>query len=388
MKQVFISYQREDGDFADVLNREVKGAGYNTWIDNDQMRAGTDWREEIDHAIKASCALIVIMSPAAKDSEYVTYEWAFAWGAGIKVIPVVYKQTPLHPRLKTLHYLNFTNRTARPWEKLVDSLKDAALLSATTQQTQTPHSANTIQRTSEQWLETGAILHELEEYNKALEAYEKALHLDQNKAEIYKKKGDTLTCLKQYLDALISYKQATRLQPDFIEAYIAQCEPFTQLKRYKDALTLSEQAIRLDPNNILAYKKKGNALDNLKQYEEALTAYEQALHLDPNDALAYKKKGNALCRLKRYEEALTAYEQALRLDPNDEFADDGKQYVLGLLKKKENALAYKKKGDTLFKLKRYEEALTAFEQALRLDPDCDGAYNSKYHVLDLLEEKK
>ena len=84
MKQVFISYQHDDGDFADVLIQKVKEAGFPTWIDNDQLQAGTDWREGIDHAIKASCALIVIMSPAAKASEYVTYEWAFAWGQASK----------------------------------------------------------------------------------------------------------------------------------------------------------------------------------------------------------------------------------------------------------------------------------------------------------------
>lgn len=74
MKHVFISYQHEDGDFADVLISKVKEAGFITWIDTDQLRAGTKWREEIDQAIKFACALIVIMSPAAKASEYVTYE--------------------------------------------------------------------------------------------------------------------------------------------------------------------------------------------------------------------------------------------------------------------------------------------------------------------------
>jgi HEAT repeat protein len=62
------------------------------------------------------------MSPAAKRSEYVTYEWAFAVGAKIQVIPLIYKSTPLHPRLEALQHLNFTNRDARPWEKLFEEL--------------------------------------------------------------------------------------------------------------------------------------------------------------------------------------------------------------------------------------------------------------------------
>ena len=59
--------------------------------------------------------------------------------------------------------------------------------------------------------------------------------------------------------------------------------------------------------------------------------------------------------LKRFGKALTAREQALRLDPN-------------------NALAYAYKGRTLTNLKRYEEALAAYDQALRLDPNLADAY--------------
>jgi HEAT repeat protein len=68
----------------------------------------------------------VVMTPKAKESEYVTYEWAFAWGAGVRVIPILLKPTELHPRLEALQYLDFTNRMARPWDKLIEALQEAA----------------------------------------------------------------------------------------------------------------------------------------------------------------------------------------------------------------------------------------------------------------------
>ena len=89
------------------------------------IRGGEDWRSEIDQAIEAALAVIVVMTPEAKASEYVTYEWAFAWGAKVKVIPVLLKGTQLHPRLESLQYLNFTNRNARPWEELTKVLREA-----------------------------------------------------------------------------------------------------------------------------------------------------------------------------------------------------------------------------------------------------------------------
>jgi len=122
---IFVSYSHEDGDSAEILRREIEAKGFAAWMDEDRLSAGDNWREEIDQAIREAAALIVVISPSAKDSEYVTYEWAFALGVGIRVIPVLLKHTELHPRLKDLHYLDFTNRKARPWDKLFENLHNA-----------------------------------------------------------------------------------------------------------------------------------------------------------------------------------------------------------------------------------------------------------------------
>src|SRR6266567_832425 len=78
------------------------------------------------------------------------------------------------------------------------------------------------------------------------------------------------------------------------------------------------------------------------------------------------KEGDNLHALKRYEEALAAYEQAIRLDSN-------------------NAYAYNNKGIVLLHLNDNEEALTALEQAIRLDPKNATAYNNKGNALRSLK---
>jgi len=87
------------------------------------LQAGEDWREMIDRAIRESMAVIAILSPESVASAYVTYEWAFALGAGVPVVPVLLRATPLHPRLEELQFLDFTNRRARPWTALVERLE-------------------------------------------------------------------------------------------------------------------------------------------------------------------------------------------------------------------------------------------------------------------------
>jgi hypothetical protein len=124
MNHVFISHSHEDGDFAEIMNSRLTLAGFTVWTDV-RILGGVDWRKEIDQAIKNASALIVIVTEEARTSEYVTYEWAFAWGAGVKVIPVLRKSTKLHPRLESLQYLDFTNQRTRPWDTLIGLLREA-----------------------------------------------------------------------------------------------------------------------------------------------------------------------------------------------------------------------------------------------------------------------
>jgi hypothetical protein len=124
---IFVSHADEDGDFAEMMAMKMKEAGYLAWIDVDRLKPGVDWQESIDDAIRHAPALIVVMSPAARASEYVTYEWSFAAGCGVHIIPIMLRETSLHPRLAHLQFLDFTKRIARPWPKLFDQLRAVAL---------------------------------------------------------------------------------------------------------------------------------------------------------------------------------------------------------------------------------------------------------------------
>jgi HEAT repeat protein len=121
---VFVSYKHGDHDFSAMLIRQLQGAGFNVWVDSEQLRAGENWREAINEAIKESFALVLVITPESKASEYVTYEWAFAQGAGIKVVPLLRKPTKMHPQLEILQYLDFTDLTNLPWDRLVRRLRE------------------------------------------------------------------------------------------------------------------------------------------------------------------------------------------------------------------------------------------------------------------------
>jgi TIR domain len=130
MSHIFISYQQDDADFAAVLMMELEKAGFDTWLDKQRLRVGSDWSEEIDQGIRTAAALVLVLSPASRASEYVTYEWSCAIGAGIRVVPLLRRETEIHPRLRRLQYLDFRG-SVRPWSDLFGELQSIKLASQT-----------------------------------------------------------------------------------------------------------------------------------------------------------------------------------------------------------------------------------------------------------------
>lgn len=84
-----------------------------------------------------------------------------------------------------------------------------------------------------------------------------------------------------------------------------------------------------------------------------------------NNATKMLNKGNTLYQLQRYEEALQAYETSLDTNPN-------------------NPNAWQGKGDTLQALKRYQDALEAYDEAIQIDPNSWQTWMRRAEILEKL----
>lgn len=94
---------------------------------------------------------------------------------------------------------------------------------------------------------------------------------------------------------------------------------------------------------------------------------EQALQLEPQDEDLYLAQARVLVRLKRYEEALIACQQAEVLAPM-------------------KSSVYKEKGDIRTSQKRFEDALSAYQKAVQLNPEDAFAYEQLGDTLCNLEQ--
>ena len=107
MKNVYLSYDPSAQAQAEELRRILLMQGYRPWIDR-STAAEQAWHVEKDAAIRHADALIILLTEAAANSVYLTYEVAFALGGDKPVFAILYADAPLHPSL--MHVQRFDYR--------------------------------------------------------------------------------------------------------------------------------------------------------------------------------------------------------------------------------------------------------------------------------------
>ncbi|MEM9482752.1 MAG: tetratricopeptide repeat protein [Cyanobacteria bacterium P01_F01_bin.116] len=107
---------------------------------------------------------------------------------------------------------------------------------------------------------------------------------------------------------------------------------FTQ-KRYSDALLAYNHALIIQPTYSLVLANRCGVLSQLGEYDQALISCDLALEVNAQwgsqgEALGWDNRGNALFNLERYQEALNSFEQALSHNPGYSNAQRNRQIVL------------------------------------------------------------
>ncbi|MGB7338344.1 MAG: toll/interleukin-1 receptor domain-containing protein [Phototrophicaceae bacterium] len=91
MNHIFISYSRQDIDFARYTRALLESYGFWVWMDEKRLSVGMDWWDEIETNIDNAAAFLVIMSPDARDSIFVRNEILRAIDQKKPLFPVLYR---------------------------------------------------------------------------------------------------------------------------------------------------------------------------------------------------------------------------------------------------------------------------------------------------------
>lgn len=89
MRDIFISYSREDGAFAEELYKELSLFEVRGFMDVSDVASGSDISAKIRDTIRLSDAVVIILSAAAQKSNWVMLELGLAESFGKTIIPVL-----------------------------------------------------------------------------------------------------------------------------------------------------------------------------------------------------------------------------------------------------------------------------------------------------------
>jgi hypothetical protein len=124
----FVSYARADERFALRLAEDLRRRGIAIWIDQLNIRTSDHWDRAIEHAIRESSSVLVILSPRAVVSDNVADEITLAVDGAKTIIPVVIEACRLPLRLARMQLIDATSAYELALRQCLDAIKVAAMI--------------------------------------------------------------------------------------------------------------------------------------------------------------------------------------------------------------------------------------------------------------------
>lgn len=124
LNKVFFSYSRMDAsEFTLKLALDLKKEGFNVWIDQEDIRAGTEWDLEIEKALETCDCLLFIESEKSVISNNVLDEVYYALEQKKRVIPIIYHDSKTPFRIQRLQHIDFSKNYDDGLPDLIKELK-------------------------------------------------------------------------------------------------------------------------------------------------------------------------------------------------------------------------------------------------------------------------
>ncbi len=122
---------------------------------------------------------------------------------------------------------------------------------------------------------------------------------------------------REYAEALAEYLEALKLKPETPGISFAVGRILWKMNRFDEAVFYLGKELALNPHHGLANYYLGNVYLSRLENEKALLFLDAAVHAQPGFIQAYRDRGRALANLKRYEEAIGAFQRVAEANPAD-----------------------------------------------------------------------
>lgn len=223
--------------------------------------------------------------------------------------------------------LNCTNQAIESFEQVVTLLPDDAT----------------------SWFYLGSMYDEINEIEKAENAYKRVISLREEYLAAYKNLA-ILYLKHQMPEKATKYAQkASELDPLDYQPYYMLGTIAVAKKDFETAITNYEKAVSLNQSNVSIFNSLGASYFSTNRLDEATKMFNNAILLDETNAIAHYHLGNIAQIKKQYEDAFAHFQKAYNNDPSS----------LNL-----SALAY-----SALKAERYDDAVVLYKTLYVIHPE-------------------
>ncbi len=151
------------------------------------------------------------------------------------------------------------------------------------------------------------------------------------------------------------------------DQWLGKARSLRQQGLNKKSIEAYRKVLQLNPNNLAALNEVGLVHIHIGEQGEAVVVFDYAIDVDADDPRAHSNKAEAHLTLGAFEDALTAAEVGLKRCPQE-------------------ADLWMKKARALESLFRIQEAVEAYNEALKYDSENPEAWKSLALCYDALEQ--
>ncbi len=220
--------------------------------------------------------------------------------------------------------------------------------------------------------------------------YTQLIALQHDNPDFYDELAQSQAQRGLFAEAINNYQKAIELgKINPFWTYKNLGDAFKQESRLNEAISVYQKAITLDSNNPITYESLGQAQALSGNFNAAIINYQKALELGIKNPLwTYINLGDTLIKENRLNEARSAYQQVLKLQPDNSLVAT-KLKEIGIQQQNEISdnswLEIHNQGDEYFKQEEWEKAIAFYQQAIELNPDY---FWSHYNLGRALSELK
>ncbi len=119
--------------------------------------------------------------------------------------------------------------------------------------------------------------------------------------------------LKLHEKAIDAYQYAIVIDEKFDYAYRNMGDAYLRIRKYREAIEALEKVLELSRPEDVIYEAIGHCYHRMKNYAQARFHYKKAVHLNPDDSRLFQKIAATYMQQGQWEQAIKQLEHAMRI---------------------------------------------------------------------------